>query len=87
MSNNDIERSATQAVCLYEELVKVNAHKQEIRSAYATAKDLTDYYGEYLDSLWIDSLWNNGEYPDYSLYYNLRSRLDLTHGEFINLFA
>lgn len=82
MPNNDIERSAMQAVCLYEELVKVNAHKQEIRSAYATASDLVDYYGEYLDSR-----WNNGEYPDYSLYYNLRSRLDLTHGEFLNLFG
>lgn len=82
MPNKDIEKSALQAVCLYEELVKVNAHKKEIRSAYATATDLTDYYGEYLDSL-----WNNGEYPDYSLYYNLRSRLDLTHGEFINLFG
>lgn len=82
MAYSDIERSALQAVCLYEELIKVGAERSEIKSAYAYAVDLVDEYGEDLDTL-----YNLDATTDYSLYYNMRSRLDLTYGEYIKIFA
>lgn len=79
---NDAKRKAQQAVALYEQLVKNHAQPNEIRSAYSTAKDLVDNYGMELDYYETRS----GFPTNYTDYYSLVGRLDLTLAEYMRYF-
>lgn len=75
-------RKAQQAVALYEQHVISQSPSIEIRNAYKLAKEMVDYYGMELD---LES--NTTENPvDYTDYYDLRARLDMSLAQYRSYF-
>lgn len=76
------KRKAQQAVALYEQHVINQSPSVEIRNAYKLAQEMVEYYGMELD-LESDTAENPVDYTDY---YDLRARLDMSLAQYRSYF-
>lgn len=82
MTLDDIKRRAQQAVALYEQRILACCDRREIATAYHVAAELVAQYG-----LELDSAYNTDPLTDYTDYYSLQARLDLTIEQYNSYFA
>lgn len=82
MTIDSIKRRAQQAVAIYEQRILAGCDRREIATSYHVAAELVAQYG-----LELDSAYNADKLTDYTDYYNLQARLDLTTEQYNNYFA
>lgn len=83
MTLDSIKRRAQQAVALYEQRILACCDRREIATAYRVAVDAVDQYGLELD---YEQEHELNQPTDYTDYFNLVARLDLTIEQYNSYF-